>query len=68
MTRGSRDKMKMSEIHQVCKTSKKFTLEYFNNLGALAGQKDRIKEDWGEEAVTIKQSVLLRTTQTWNFC
>ena len=64
MTRGSRDKMKMSEIHRGGQNVKEiYSKTILTTLGHWLGRRTEFKKTEGEEAVTIKQSVLLRTTQ-----
>ena len=56
--------MKMSEIHRGRQNVKEiYSKTILTTLGHWLGRRTEFKKTEGEEAVTIKQSVLLRTTQ-----
>ena len=65
MTRGSRDKMKMSEIHRGRQNVKIiYSNTILTTLGHWLGRgTDFFLITEGEEVVTTKQSVLFRITQ-----
>ena len=57
MTRGSRDKMKTSEIHRERQNIKEiYSKTILTTLGHWLGRKTEFKKTEGEECVTIKQS------------
>ena len=56
--------MEMSEIHQGMQNVKEiYSKTILTTLGHWLGRRTEFKKTEGKEAVTIKQSFLLRTTQ-----